>query len=95
MACKGTESERAAIRLWDTSGYTDGEPLPKVARCSAEHSWYVTATPLHTGGGSLQTLEGLYLNPMLLQLGLLDQRQQLCVILDNAQLPHLEALFVL
>ena len=34
----------------------------------------------------------------LLQLGLLDQRQQLCVILDNAQLPYLEAynaLFVL
>ena len=34
----------------------------------------------------------------LLQLELLDQRQQLCVILDNTQLPYLEAysaLFVL
>ena len=73
---KGTESERAGIRLQYTFGHTEG---------------YMTATLLHTGGGNLQSLEGLYLNPMLLQLGLLDQRQQLCVSLDNAQLPYLEA----
>ena len=28
---------------------------------------------------------------IIVQLGLLDQRQQLCVILDNTQLPYLEA----
>ena len=74
--CRSGRRMCHSIRLQDTSGH----PLCQVAGCSTEHSWYVTATLLHTGGGSLQSLEGLYLNPMFLQRGLLDQRQQLCVI---------------
>ena len=39
MPAKETEPEPPGIRLRDTSGHTEGQPLGKAARCRAEHSW--------------------------------------------------------